>query len=439
MAAESTGIQKARLVTIILSVVGLALSYISLDQHVVYTHGFAAGPSFCNINAHLNCEAVTTSEWSMFFGLPVASYGLFLYSILLIGSLAASSAGRTLSLPAWSAITLLIACVASLLSIVLFGISEVLIGALCLMCIGTYLVNFLIFGIVWSTAWRGSVVKGVGAGVREIGRLVGVVFGFVKAPEMVQPWRVRVVSLLVVLSGVVSALLPDVLFQSYAAQEMVEGDPVEAWATSPLTTFNLKIGEGAFGDYSQGDPTAPIQIVEFADYECPACKRMHELMQDILETYKGRYHFVFKNYPLDKSCNPDMKHELHEFACVAALFSRCAGEQGKFWEASSVLFLRDADKGELKRESLLVDGSKELGIDEVAARECMESDRYREVILNDIKAGSAAGLQGTPSVWVNGKLVTQPGYESFTRIFDTILKERGIATPNSGGRQEKRD
>ncbi|MEY4668807.1 MAG: hypothetical protein RL518_1506 [Pseudomonadota bacterium] len=439
MAAESTGIHKARLITIALSVVGLVLSYISLDQHVLYSHGFAAGPSFCHINAHLNCEAVNTSEWSMFFGLPVASYGLLLYCVLLIGSLAASSSGRILELKTWSAVTLLVSCVASLLSVVLFGISEFLIGALCLMCLGTYIVNFLILGVVWRSLFRGRFVQGIRAGVCESARLIGVVLGIAKAPESVRPWRLRVLSLLVVLSGFASAVLPDVLFQVYAAQEMVEGDPVEGWMMSPSTTFNLEVGKGAFGDYSRGDPSAPIQIVEFADYECPACKRMHELMQELLERYQGKYHFVFKNYPLDKSCNPEMKEDLHEFACVAALYSRCAGEQGKFWEANTVLFLRDADKGELKRESLLADGSKELGLDEVAVRECMESGRYREAILNDIKAGTAAGLQGTPSVWVNGKLVTQPSLEAFARIFDTILKERGIPRPNIGERQEPRD
>jgi protein-disulfide isomerase/uncharacterized membrane protein len=429
MAVESTSIQKARLITIFLSVVGLALSYISLDQHVVYSNGFAAGPSFCHINAHLNCEAVNASEWSVFFGLPVASYGLFLYSILLIGSLVASNAGRTLSLHGWSAIALLISCVASLFSIALFGISELLIGALCLMCLGTYLINFLILGIVWRTCWRGRFVEGLGAGVREGVRLLGVVFGVAAAPEIVRPWRVRVVAILITLSGIASAILPDVLFQSYAAEEMVQGDPIEEWTQSPVTTLNLELSKGAFGDYALGDPSAPIQIVEFADYECPACQMMHELMKELLERYQGKYHFVFKNYPLDKSCNPEMQHDLHEYACVAAYYSRCAGEQGKFWEANTILFLRDAEKGELKRESLLSDGSKELGIDEVSARECMDSGRYRDVILKDIKAGSDAGLQGTPSVWVNGKLVTQPGYETFTRIFDTILKERGLPTP----------
>lgn len=429
MAVESTSIQKARLVTIVLSVVGLVLSYISLDQHVVYSNGFAAGPSFCHINAHLNCEAVNASEWSVFFGLPVASYGLFLYSILLIVSLVASKAGRTLSLHTWSAITLLISCVASLFSIALFGISELVIGALCLMCLGTYLVNFLILGSVWRMGWRGRFVEGLGAGVREGMRLLGVVFGVAAAPEGVRPWRVRVAAILVTISGIASAILPDVLFRSYAAEEMIQGDPIEEWTQSTPVTFNLELGKGAFGDYALGDPSAPIQIVEFADYECPACKMMHELMKELLERYQGKYHFVFKNYPLDKSCNPEMQHELHEYACVASYYSRCAGEQGKFWEANSILFLRDAEKGELTRDSLLSDGSKELGIDEMAARECMDSGRYRDVILKDIKAGSDAGLQGTPSVWVNGKLVTQPGYETFTRIFDMILKERGLPTP----------
>ena len=429
MTAESSSIRKARLITIMLSAAGLGLSYISLDQHVVYSHGFAAAPSFCHINAHLNCEAVNTSEWSVFFGLPVASYGLFLYSLLLVGSLATSSAGRTLSLSTWSAITLLISCVASLFSVVLFGISELIIGALCLMCLGSYIVNFLILGVVWRTGWRGQVLGGLKTGVIESVRLLGIVFGVLSAPESMRPWRVRVVSILVVLSGIVSALLPSVLFQWYAAEEMIEGDPVEAWSMSPLTSHNLEVGKGAFGDYSLGNPNAPIQIVEFADYECPACKMMHEIMKGLLERYQGKYYFVFKNYPLDKSCNPEMEHELHEFACSAAYFSRCAGEQGKFWEANTILFLRDAEKGELKQESLLTDGSKELGLDEAAARACMDSGRYRDVILRDIKAGSAAGLQGTPSVWVNGKLVTQPGYEAFSRIFDTILMERGVPAP----------
>ena len=429
MTDSSSKIQTARIATIVLSLIGIALSFVALQQHVVYVNGFETGPSFCHINAHFNCEAVNASEWSSVFGIPVASYGIFFYTILLIGSVCATTRGRILSLQTWAGIVLLLSAIATLLSIALFAISEIFIGALCLMCIALYLVNFLTLGFVWSCGWKKRVGQGIRYGLSESVRLVGVVVGLSKTEAPTSPWRLRVVALLAILVGVVSSILPEVLYQTYAVQKTPQNNPLQQWQSAPETHFNLNLQSGAFGDYSLGDANAPIQIVEFADYECPACRMMHGLMKKLLEKYQGKYLFVFKNYPLDKSCNPEMERELHQFACTAAFFSRCAGEQGKYWEANTILFLRDADKGELSRESLVNDGAKEIGLDDAAVLECMASGRYREKIASDIKAGSAAGLQGTPSVWVNGKLVTHPSSEVFETIFNSILKEKGIQTP----------
>ena len=429
MTDSSSKIQTARIATIVLSLIGIALSFVALQQHVVYVNGFETGPSFCHINAHFNCEAVNASEWSSVLGIPVASYGIFFYTILLIGSVCATTRGRILSLQTWAGIVLLLSVIATLLSIVLFAISEIFIGALCLMCIALYLVNFLTLGFVWSCGWKRRVGQGIRYGLSESVRLVGVVVGLSKTEAPTSPWRLRVVTLLAILAGIVSSILPDVLYQTYAVQKTPQNNPLQQWQSAPETHFSLNLQSGAFGDYSLGDANAPIQIVEFADYECPACKMMHGLMKKLLEKYQGKYLFVFKNYPLDKSCNPEMERELHQFACTAAFFSRCAGEQGKYWEANTILFLRDADKGELSREGLVDDGAKEIGLDDAAVLECMASGRYREKIASDIKAGSAAGLQGTPSVWVNGKLVTHPSSEVFETIFNSILKEKGIQTP----------
>jgi hypothetical protein len=329
----------------------------------------------------------------------------------------------------WSGIVFLLSAIASLLSIGLFAISEIFIGALCLMCIGLYLVNFLIFAVVWRCVWRGRVGQGLRYGLTEGLRLLGAGVGLSKIEAPTSPWRIRAVSLLAILVGIFSVILPEVMYQTYAAQELTQPDPLHQWENAPETHFSLNLQGGAFGDYSLGDANAPIQIVEFADYECPACRMMHGLMKKLLEKYQGKYLFVFMNYPLDRSCNPEMERELHQCACTAAFFSRCAGEQGKFWEANTVLFLRDAEKGELSRESLVNDGSKEIGLDDAAVLECIASGRYREKIASDIKAGSSAGLQGTPSVWVNGKLVSQPSSTVFEAIFNSILKEKGIPTP----------
>jgi protein-disulfide isomerase/uncharacterized membrane protein len=429
MTESSPKIQTARFATILFSLIGIGLSYVALQQHVVYVNGFETGPSFCHLNAHFNCEAVNASEWSSVFGIPVASYGLFFYALLLLGSVCATSRGRILSLRTWSAIVVVLSTLASFLSIALFAISEIFIGSLCLMCIGLYIVNFSILGTVWLCAWKGRFGEGLRHGVAEGLRLVGVVFGLSNVQAPASPWRIRVLSLLAVVAALVSVILPEVLYQSYAAQEMVEPDPISQWKSAPVQQFSLQLEGGAFGDYSLGDKNSPIQIVEFADYECPACKMMHGLMKNLLEKYQGKYLFVFKNYPLDKSCNPEMERDLHQYACTAAYFSRCAGEQGKFWEAATLLFLRDAEKGELSQESLVTEGTKEIGIDDAAMRECITSGRYHERILTDIKAGSAAGLQGTPSVWVNGKLVSQPSPEVFEAIFNSILIQSGGATP----------
>lgn len=429
MTDSSPKIQTARFATIFLSMIGIGLSYVALQQHVVYVNGFQTGPSFCHLNAHFNCEAVNASEWSSLLGVPVASYGIFFYTLLLLGSVCATAKARILSLQTWSGIVLVLSTIASFLSIALFAISEIFIGALCLMCIGLYVVNFITLSVVWFYGWKGRFGQGLRHGFTEGIRLLGVVLGLSKAEAPTSPWRIRVVSLIALVVAAVSVILPEVLYQSYASQEMPEVDPLQQWENAPVTQFALDLNGGAFGDYSLGDPSAPIQIVEFADYECPACKMMHGLMKKLLEKYQGKYLFVFKNYPLDKSCNPEMERELHEFACTAAFFSRCAGEQGKFWEANTILFLRDAEKGELTRESLVKDGSKEIGLDDTAVLECMASGRYREKIIRDVKAGSAAELQGTPSVWVNGKLVSLPSQALFETIFNSILEEKGVQTP----------
>lgn len=418
MTASENSFKGARLIISILAILGLGLSYLALEQHILYIHGLEAGESFCNINELFNCEAVNASEWSDLFGLPIASYGLFFYSVLLLGTFSVREGGA-LTPRTWSSIVLMLSAIASLGSIALFVVSKVLIGALCLMCIGLYAINFATLGIVWRCAWRGQIVRGMRAGVSDAKRLCAEVLGLAPSPFAL---TLRILTLMVMVLAAVNLVLPSVLLALFVREAEARHDPVVSWRLNPAITFDLDISGGVLGDYHLGSPSAPIQIVEFADYECPACRRMYRSMKEILKGYEGKYLFVFKNYPLDKACNPSMTREAHQYACTAAYFSRCAGEQGKFWESMEILFLRDPDLGELSRESLTSEGAKELSLDEDAVVECMRTDRYRERILRDISEGERAQLQGTPSVWVNGKAVNNPTPEALRAIFDSILK-----------------
>lgn len=417
MNGQGIRIEKARWVAALLSVGGVALSYIALEQHVLYVNDFETGPSFCHLNEHFNCEAVNASEWSSFLGIPIASYGLFFYLSLLFAALIARSNGF-LPLRAWSAITFALSLIASVLSIVLFAISELAIGALCLMCIGLYVVNFLLLVTAWRSLKPESPVTGLIEGGRELLNYLGKAVGVVRGGGL----PVRLAAIVVLFIAVGSVLLPQVLFQRMLKAYEQSDDPVARWKQAPTVTFTNDLSGGAFGDYYQGDLSAPLQIVEFADYECPACKNMYQVLHNLLQQYQGSYLFTFKNYPLDRSCNKEMRRELHQYACIAALFSRCAGEQGKFWEAMELLFSRDAEKGELTLQSLTEQGSRELSLDEEGIIECMESRRYAPKIQRDIADGVAAGLRGTPSVWVNGRIVEEPTARNLKRIFDSILK-----------------
>lgn len=415
---------RLRAILFVLLLIGAAISCVALYEHVVYSSGLATGPSFCNISARINCEAVNASEWSTVFGIPIASYGIFFY-LALAALILVASVGATISSQTALAVVLLGSAFSSVLSVALFALSEFVIGALCLLCLGLYLINFLLLGITWRCSFRGEFWSGVREGFRAV-------FAFPKTVLCGGPGsllaRVSFVAL-----GVLAALcvyLPGATYEVVAgileAREVEQlRDPVSAWRKEPQIVIESKIG-GAFGDYAQGNPSAPIQIVEFADFECPACRQMYTLLHSILSRYEGKYYFVFRNYPLDQACNPAIQGEFHKYACVAAMFTRCAGEQGKFWEALDLVFtdplLASEEPVSQVRDALVTQAAESLSLDRDGVVECLTSGRYQEKIQSDIAAGNAAGLEGTPALWINGKAVGRPSVDAIEKIFDSILQ-----------------
>src|SRR5262249_22103857 len=154
------------------------------------------------------------------------------------------------------------------------------------------------------------------------------------------------------------------------------------------------------------------------------CRRFYSELEPLLQRYQGRIHFVFRNFPLDNSCNPKIPEEMHLYACHAAAFARCAGEQGKFWQATSYLFtLPEVDEeGKTGVNEAIDRGAEKLSLDASAIQECIKSDRPRKKFYADIDAAMALHIEGTPFVFINGKEVKLPSFEALQRIFDSILK-----------------
>lgn len=409
-----------------LCLVGILFSCVALYQHVVYSHGLASGPSFCNISRHINCEAVNTSPWSVFFGIPVAAYGLFFYVALLGITLLA---GRWVSAHKAHEVILFSSLVASVVSLLLFAISEFVIGALCIMCIGLYLTNFLLLGVSWWSATGGTLLGGVFGGVQNIFECV--------VQAATGSWRALVGLVVLVAWAVVSAASPDLLLKIIPNKKSDRGDEspatiVQGWRAASVVIPNLNTAGGAFTDYAKGeDENAPIQIVEFADFECPGCRRMSVALGELLEKYKGHYRLVFKNYPLDSVCNRNIHHEFHRSACFAAYVTRCAGEQGKFWEALDVVFTDPILEGKREdiakdHETLLGNVASELGLDREALKECVDSGRYKSKMADDVIEGDRLGLSSTPFFVVNGKPVSGVSPRKLSAIFDAVLFDAGV-------------
>jgi protein-disulfide isomerase len=158
----------------------------------------------------------------------------------------------------------------------------------------------------------------------------------------------------------------------------------------------------------QGPASAPIEMIEFSDFQCPYCQRAHPTVKQVLDTYGSRIRLVYRNYPLPN----------HPNARPAAEAAQCANEQGKFWPYHDRLFtnpgkLSDAD---LKQAA-------ELGLDAGRFNACVDSHKYKNVVDADIKDGNAAGVSGTPAFFINGRVLTgaQP-FEAFKRIIDEELE-----------------
>jgi len=164
----------------------------------------------------------------------------------------------------------------------------------------------------------------------------------------------------------------------------------------------------AAGRPSKGPANAPIELIEFSDFQCPYCLQSFPTVTRLLSAYGDRIHFVYRHYPLPN----------HPNARPAAEAAQCAAEQGKFWPYHDQLFgnpsrLADAD---LKQHA------SQLGLDRAQFDACVDSRKHRAAVEADIQAGGEAGVNGTPAFFINGRLLSgaQP-FEAFKQVIDEEL------------------
>lgn len=168
-----------------------------------------------------------------------------------------------------------------------------------------------------------------------------------------------------------------------------------------------------------GNADAPVTIVEFSDFQCPFCRRFWadtytQLKEEYIDT--GKVRLVFRDYPLP----------FHEAATPSAIAANCADEQGKFWQYHDKMFIEQEKQG----QSTVTYGvtelkawAQQLGLNTAQFNQCLDSKKYADEVEADTAAGSAAGVSGTPSFFVNGQLLVgaQP-FSAFKALIDAELQ-----------------
>ena len=188
--------------------------------------------------------------------------------------------------------------------------------------------------------------------------------------------------------------------------ELREAAGVEVMITTPRV-------EVATTGSALGPMDAPVTIVEFSDYECPYCQRAEPTIQQVLKQYEGKIRFVYKHFPLES---------IHPRARGASEAASCAEDQGKFWEYHELVFA--AEDG---LEMAALEGyAKQLELDEAAFSACMAEKRHAARVTQDLQDGQSAGVNSTPTFFVNGIKVkgAQP-FSEFQRLIEAELATAG--------------
>lgn len=146
-------------------------------------------------------------------------------------------------------------------------------------------------------------------------------------------------------------------------------------------------------DHIRGNLNAQIAVVEYSDFECPFCKRVHPTLQKILDVNVDKVMWVYRHFPLDFHANAQKEAEASE--CAAEL-----GGNDVFWKYADGIFAKTTSNGTGFPLDQLVPLAKEIGLNQKKFKECLDSGKYAQHVKEDAVAGVAAGVTGTPGNFV---------------------------------------
>lgn len=367
--------------------VGAALSLYATNLTFTLASVGLVESSACSINEWINCDLAHSSSFSRLLGIPVAWWGLLFYVFAGLAALnGAISKDRSKASSYLS--------VAWILSIfaVLFSLYKAMnlfeLGILCPVCVGMYAANI---GLMF------ALPAGLAVGVSKWGDFLSNYFKSLLGKQstlLFEPKPVMMAVTLVLLFGIGYALA-----RTYEQRITDTSDfDLDQRVTQFFRQRPVLIEHGD-EPAVWGNPDAAITIVEFADFQCPACQQSAVRFRPLLWEFRNDIRYIFMNSPWDSAINDNMTSQLHPRAGDAARAGVCAQEFGDFWDFHDDIFRNVVSLG----MPLYVRLAEQRGwdINEFAA--CMAREDVTARVKHDIAVSNSIGTPGTPAIYVNGR------------------------------------
>jgi protein-disulfide isomerase len=163
----------------------------------------------------------------------------------------------------------------------------------------------------------------------------------------------------------------------------------------------------------KGAQKAAVTIVEFTDYQCSNCAAIATVLERLLSEYSGKVQLVVRDFPLEQ----------HTDAFKAAVAAEGAREQGKYWEYVALLMRNQSALGPEQLKAY----ASQLSLDRNRFDQALDSGKFADKVERDLREGIRYGVVGTPSIFINGRLIAERTYESLKTAIDAALKEKAVA------------
>ncbi len=345
-------------------------------QHFNILYGEASG-SICDVSATFNCTTVSASRYAELFGIPVALWG-FAANLVLMILLAWFPMVDRDGKPAARFNLILISGAIALASIVMGSISAFLLTSYCLFCITAYVLSFATLICLWlGLPKSGEAVKITAGQFKSVAilGLVAFVGVFIAKDQITSAYGLRDID------GIVQGSVND--WQSGQARALKPVDPLV---------------EGAASD------KAKMTIVEFADFRCIHCKHAAPILSAFVKSHPD-VRLEFQPWPLDGECNSVIPTP-NGASCELARISWCAEKNGGHgWLAHGYIYGEDIFSDVAAVEAAIPKIAQVTGVNDGLLSQCVASNDAKDAVRKQADFGNSLNLQGTPTLYINGKLL----------------------------------